>query len=207
MSNFITAESALHAQRWDVPMFEADTVPAPPPHSARHLDALEQQAFEEGHARGYRDGREQGRAAEMASLQAEAQRLAAICDHLAAPLKALDGEIERMLVLLAIDVGSRLALQALGEHPEAVAEIVREALQALGNQRVQTRIHLHPADARLLADTLQVPAEVSDWRLLPDAELQRGDCVVTTDLARVDARLDIRAASLAQTLLGERASA
>ncbi len=204
MSSYITANSAGSALRWDLPVFESERVPPPPPHSARHLDALEQQAYEDGHARGFLEGRAQGRAAESARLSEQTERLKAICDHLARPLHELDAGVERLLLALAVEVGTQLAIEALTVEPERVAGIVRQAVAALTPARPGLSIHLHPADLALLKDTLELPTEAGDWHLAADSALRRGDCLVVTDRACVDARLDTRAASLAQALLGER---
>ena len=65
------------------------------------------------------------------------------------------------------------------------------------------RVHLHPEDLRVVSEHLPETPEAESWTLVPDRQLQPGDCVVQTDSARVDARLDTRQAQLAQGLLGD----
>lgn len=208
MSNapsYWAAETVTEAVRWDLPSFAdpADS-PPPPPHTAEHLDQLERTAYEDGYARGYAEAQAQGYADGAAKVREQVQQLKTVFEHLARPLKDLDGEVERTMIALALEVGRRLAQTTLVQEPEAIAGIVREGLGALATPTRDARIHLHPADADLVRDTLSLPDDYAGWKLVADKELMRGDCRIVTDSAQVDARLDTRAASVAQALLGDR---
>lgn len=203
------AESLGTVERWDIPVIrdELDLPPPPPPHTADHLDELERTAYEDGYARGhsegYAAGDAQGYADGAARVREQTAHLKALLDHLAKPMRDLDGEVERTLIALALEVGRRLAQATLIQEPEAIAGVVREALGALGAPARDARIHLHPKDVELVGETLTLPADFSGWRLVPDRDLMRGDVRIVTDSAQVDARLDTREASVAQALLGE----
>lgn len=208
MSNspgYWSAETVGDATRWTLPTF-ADPADSPPPplHSADHLDQLERTAYEDGYARGYAEAQAQGYADGAAKVRDAVDRLKAVFEHLAQPLKGLDGEVERTMIALALEVGRRLAQTTLVQEPAAIAGIIREALGALATPARDARIHLHPADADLVRDTLTLPDDYHGWKLVADKELMRGDCRIVTDSAQVDARLDTRASSVAQALLGER---
>lgn len=208
MSNpqgYWSAETVGDATRWAMPTFAdpADS-PPPPPHSADHLDQLELTAYEDGYARGYAEAQAQGYADGAAKIREAVDRLKAVFEHLARPLKDLDGEVERTMIALALEVGRRLAQTTLVQEPAAIAGIIREAIGALAVPARDARIHLHPADADLVRDTLTLPEDYAGWKLVADKELMRGDCRIVTDSAQIDARLDTRAASVAQALLGER---
>ncbi len=202
-----SAESVGHVQRWDLPDFSPPPPPPEPvlpPHTAEHFDELERTAYEDGYARGHAEGRAQGYGDGAAKVREQAAALRAILDHAGAPLKALDADVERALVALALEVGRRLAQATLLQSPEAVAGVIRESLAALAQPARDARIHLHPADVDLVQETLTLPDDHAGWRLVPDRELMRGDCLIATDSARVDARLDTREAAVAQAVLGER---
>lgn len=208
MSNpqgYWSAETVGDATRWAMPTFAdpADS-PPPPPHSADHLDQLERTAFDDGYARGYAEAQAQGYADGAAKIREAVDRLKAVFEYLARPLKDLDGEVERTMIALALEVGRRLAQTTLVQEPAAIAGIIREAIGALAVPARDARIHLHPADADLVRDTLTLPEDYAGWKLVADKELMRGDCRIVTDSAQIDARLDTRAASVAQALLGER---
>ena len=201
-----SAESLGTVQRWDLPDFSPPVVVEPvlPPHTAEHFDELERTAYEDGYARGHADGNAQGYADGAARVREQAAALRTIFEHAAAPLKALDAEVERALVALALEVGRRLAQATLLQSPEAVAGLIQESLGALAQPARDARIHLHPADVELVRETLSLPDDYAGWRLVADRDLMRGDCLIATESARVDARLDTREAAVAQAVLGER---
>lgn len=204
---FWAAESLGRVQRWDLPDFSPPPPPPEPvlpPHTAEHFDELERTAYEDGYARGHAEGHAQGYGDGAARVREQAAALRALLDHAGAPLKALDAEVERALVALALEVGRRLAQATLLQSPEAVAGLIRESLGALAQPARDARIHLHPADVELVRETLELPDDYAGWRLVPDKDLMRGDCLIATDAARVDARLDTREAAIAQAVLGDR---
>jgi flagellar assembly protein FliH len=203
-SNYWTAESLGTAvQRWDLPDFSPPPVPAMPVHTAEHFDELERTAYEDGYARGHAEGSTQGYGDGAARVREQVAALKNVFDHCGKPLKALDAEVERALIALALEVGRRLAQATLVQSPEAIAGVIREALGALATPTRDARIHLHPADVELVQETLTLSDDYTGWRLVADRTLMRGDCLVITDSARVDARLDTREAAVAKAVLGE----
>lgn len=191
-SNLMPPDLAGSALRWDLPTLASGSHTV---HSARQIEQAEQQArqdgFERGHAEGY--------AAGLREVREQAQRLAQLLDHLAAPLRQVDEQVERELLALTVSVAQRLLGEELTLAPEKVAHTVREALAALSAPSRELRIHLHPQDAQLLRGQLQLDTEAA-WKLVPDATLARGDCRIDAENARVDARLDTRAMSLLRSL-------
>lgn len=201
MSSPFTADVAQQAMRWELPLFNSE--PQAPPPTAEEIDSIEKAAYEDGFARGHADGQARGYADGAQRVREQAERLHGLFDHLTKPLRELDGEVERMIVALAIDIGRRLAQDSLAQDPQRVTGIVREALAMLAEPAREARIHLHPDDVGLVDATLGEVSRVERWHLVADAELQRGDCRVVTDAQQVDARLDTREAAIAQALLGE----
>ncbi|MGQ0697954.1 MAG: FliH/SctL family protein [Panacagrimonas sp.] len=193
---------AAQAANWTLPNFDAllRQRNAPPP-SARHLEDLEAEASREGHARGYADGYSQGASA----ARAEAARLRQLLQHLAAPLAELDAQTEQALVALTLELARRLVQQELSADPAKMLGIVRDAVGHLSQPARGLRVRLHPEDARVVAEHLEADDAGERWSIVADRQLMPGDCLVESDSARVDARLDTRQAQLAQRLLGDAA--
>lgn len=189
------------AQRWQLPVFDGATAlgRASGLHTARQLDDIEASAHADGLARGH----EEGFAAGLAEARHTTEQLKSLLDHLSRPLAELDAEVERTLVALTIEMARRLAHLEMDLDPSRVAHVVREAVSALGNAPRDVRVYLHPQDAEATRRVLASSDEAAGWKLIPDAELNRGDCRILCDGASVDARLDTRQATLAQQLLGE----
>lgn len=190
------------AAPWLLPNFDAmvRSASAPPP-TAAHLEQIEAEACREGHARGYADGYAQGAAA----AREEITRLRQLLQHLEHPLAEVDARTEQALVALMLELARRLVQQELTADPGKLAAIVRDAVNHLAQPVRGLRVRLHPEDARVVAEHLPAQEPGEEWRVVPDASLMRGDCVVETESARVDARLDTRQAQLAQRLLGDAA--
>lgn len=204
LASILSGDSvAAQPAPWALPNFDAllRSRSAPPP-SAQHLENLEAEAAREGHARGYADGYAQGSAA----ARAEATRLKSLLDHLAAPVADLDAKTEHALVALMLELARRLVQQELATDPSKVLGVVRDAIAHLAQPARGLRIKLNPDDARVVAEHLEVEAREERWTIVADRQLMPGDCVVESDSARIDARLDTRQAQLAQRLLGDAAT-
>lgn len=189
------------AKPWRLPVFGqgAGGTKTARPHSAQHLDDLESSAHQDGFARGHAEGY----AAGLAQARQTGVRLEALLNHLARPLADLDSESERALVALTIEMARRLAHLEMDLDPTRVAQVVREAVSALGTVPREVRVYLHPEDLEAVRGVLAASEESASWKLIADRELNRGDARLVTDGAQVDARLDTRQAELAQQLLGE----
>lgn len=194
------------AQPWDLPDLgaeaeatrEATAAQEQKLHTAGELDELQREAyregFEQGHADGLRTGTEAGRD--------NARRIAALLEALADPLRHLDVAVERTLIGLSLTLVKRLVREAATD-PAVLEHLVREALQALAEPEAEVRVALNPEDRRILEAHFAEADEPGPWTLESDAELQRGDLRVLSDLAEVDARLDSRLRRLQAEMLGE----
>lgn len=187
------------AQRWTLPVFDLNAPlggNAAAPHSTQELDAIEAAAYEEGLKRGHTEGF----AAGLAQAASRIERVEQLLAHLARPLAEVNGEAERALVAMTIELARRLAHLEMDLDPTRVGAVVREGLSVLGAAASDIAVHLHPEDADVLRETLALPTGA---HLHPDPSLMRGDCVLRSPNASVDARLDTRQAELAQRLLGD----
>jgi flagellar biosynthesis/type III secretory pathway protein FliH len=92
--------------------------------------------------------------------------------------------------------------EELSARPEHVASVVERELSRVRGARHVT-LHAHPADLALLepVDDLCARLELSGvLTFSADASLERGGCVLESDLGEIDARLETRLA-LALSLL------
>ncbi len=175
------------------------------------LEAIEQEAFEQGFAA----GREQGlqsiqaeQAKRVAELDVKIAALDATLAVLAKPLSELDAAVEFELSQLALAIAKQLVRRELRLDPSQVIGIVRHTVGLLPVAARDVRVHLHPDDAAIVNERLAQPNGEREWVLIEDPLLARGGCRVTTNTAAIDARLEARLAAAAAALLGEeRASA
>jgi len=144
-------------------------------------DAAQKDGFDQGHA----DGHAQG--------QAEVRRLIAqiegILDNFSRPLVRLENEVVAALGELAVRIAGTLVGRAYEADPSLLAQLVAEAVDAVGGANREVEVRLHPDDIAALAPLLQLSP---NQRLSPDLSLSRGDLRVHAEAVRIDGTLEAR---------------
>ncbi|MEP7186505.1 MAG: FliH/SctL family protein [Rhodanobacter sp.] len=192
--------AAAEFRRWELPevgtMSTATASASPAQPTVRELEALEEQAREEGYAA----GQAEGLAAAKQQLDEQLVRLAALYEAAARPLESLDAQTEQELARLATLIASRVVGRELQLAPALIVQTVREAAAALPAATRELRVHLHPDDLVLLRE---LGAAEEHWQLLADPTLARGDCRMESERSRLDARVETRLAAVIDAVLGD----
>ena len=181
---------------------EAVIVPErPAPGSAPSVDAVREQAFEEGFAAGVAQAQSQ--------LDGPASALAAAADQ----LQALRTDAAASVEADAVDLALRIAEQAVGAaiavDPELVVEAVRGALRRLV-ERDRVLILVNPDDLELVRD--HVARLVGELGGIEHCEVQAerrvrpGGAIVRTSEGEVDATLETKLARAREVLEHELAN-
>jgi len=162
--------------------------------TAKQIERIQQQAYEEGFALGRREG-----------VTAAKSQLDAIVNALSAPLVDFDAAMTDELVSLVTAVARQLIRRELKTSPGEIVAVVREALAALPSGAREIRIHLHPDDAILVREALNVGDIERHWKIADDPAQFRGGCRVFNDASHIDASVETRIATvIAHMLCGER---
>ncbi len=163
------------------PVTETRAEPNPMLPSVEELQALEQAAREAGYAEG------------LASGQSEMRRMIAqmegILDGFTRPLARLDNEVADALGELAVRIAGNLLGRTYQADPTLLADLVREALDAVGTSSREIELRLHPDDLGVLAPHL---AGLSGVRLTDDSTLARGELRLHSESVRIDGTLAAR---------------
>lgn len=197
-------DGTLDYTRWVMPDVGDPAPPEPAPDEAeaqptvRDLEAIQQQARDEGRAAGLAEGR----AAAQKELAERVARLESVFAAAARPLTALDDETAGELAKLAMLVARRVVAAELTLAPALVAQAVREAAKTLPSATRDVRIYLHPDDLALVRG-LEIAER--DWQLVADPTLARGDCRLESERSRLDARVQTRLAAAIDAVLGDAA--
>jgi len=203
MNAVMNRDKLLPFERWlppevgDPVAVESTPEPALQP-TLRDLEDIEQQAREEGYAAGHAQGMAEAREV----LQERMQRLDALFESAARPLRSMDELVELELTRLAMTVARQVLAHELRTAPDLVVDAVRQAALALPSASGNLRVRLHPDDLALLRSLEMVE---SHWQLLPDNSLQRGDCLLESERSRLDARVETRLAAVVDAVLGAEA--
>ncbi len=204
MSAVLDRDNIISFQRWLPPEMGAppveEVVPAEPvvQPTVRELEALEQQARDEGYAAGHAEGL----AAARDVLNERIARLDRILEAAARPLRSMDELVELELARLAMTVARQVVAHELRTSPDLVVEAVRQAVLAMPAATAKLRVRLHPDDLALLR-SLHVAEP--DWVLVADGSLERGDCMLESERSRLDSRVDTRMAAVVDAVLGAEA--
>lgn len=189
--------SLAGAVRWNAPGLapareEKFVMPSPP--SVEELQALEQAAHDEGYARGHAEG--------LVAGQGEIRRVIAqmegILDGFTRPLARLDGEVAEALGELAVRIAGTLLGRTYIADPTLLADLVREALDAVGSSHHALELRLHPDDLGVLAPHL---AGLDGVRLTNDSTLARGELRLHSESVRIDGTIAARLQSCLDALV------
>ena len=156
----------------------------------------------EAHKEAFEQGLEEGRQAGRAEVKAQVDRLAGMFYDLAKPFEALDAEVERELLTLAMALARQIVRRELKADPTQIIGIIREAIAALPVATRDVRVHLHPEDATVVKQHLAPTENERAWAIIEDPVMARGGCQITTNTSRIDARLETRLGGILSELLG-----
>ncbi|GAB4288058.1 MAG: hypothetical protein Kow0083_00490 [Methylophaga sp.] len=210
-ADILSAEELAEAfERWEAPHMvsvsdvedERDKIL-----DVKAIEALQQQAQEEGYKAGYEEGHkagfEAGLEAGKKDIQQQLAYLQQILSNLEQPLAELDQQIEQDLVNLTITMTRQLLRRELRQQPEHVIGAMRAALQALPVSDRKLKIYVHPDDLTIIQKGLAMEGEDSSRQWIEDPLMTRGGVRLETSDTTVDATVEARLNSVISKLLGE----
>ncbi|MBI4996393.1 MAG: flagellar assembly protein FliH [Rhodocyclales bacterium] len=185
-------------ERWELANFDAETpVPAGqnPPGEAgavdqSELDRLRDEARQAGYKAGYADG--------QTAARTEANRLANAAAGLEQALADFDQHVADELLALATEVARQVVRGEITARPDIIVRVVQEALAQLPHQHAT--IFLHPDDASLVRSYAGDALAHAGHRVLEDARLNPGDCILESGSSQTDATLATRWRRVIETL-------
>ena len=161
------------------------------PQTVEDIEALQQQAYQEGLEQGRKDG--------LVEIQAEARKLAGMFNFFSKPLQTLDEEVEQQLTQLALEVARQVIKKECETGAETIQSVIHEALEFLPVSARNVRIRVNPKDHQLLQQG-DISAEQQDWNLIADGKVSRGGCLVESDSSHIDASLETRVQQIIERL-------
>ena len=150
------------------------------------------EAYERRREEGYRDGVEEGRL----------EHAEKVMETVLSSVEYIEG-IEATLVNV-VAVAVRKVIGEIDEN-ERIVRIVRNALVTVRNQQHVT-IRVAPVREGLASMLASVPGGASFLDVVPDARLERGACLLESELGVVDASLETQLKALENALRSKIAS-
>jgi flagellar assembly protein FliH len=175
----------------DTEIVEAVSLP-----TAEEIERIHQEAHKEGFEAGQREGYEAGLQNGQAEVARQAERFKMLADSFDAAIKSFEDElgngVSQEVLALSLDIAKYMLRQALHVKPELLIPVIRSAMESLPQNVQHPHVHLHPDDAILIKDLMQAELAHAGWRIVEDARIMRGGCMIETASAEIDATLPSR---------------
>lgn len=160
--------------------------------TAADLEAVHQQAHEEGYQAGFVEGAEAARQQRDAVLAEEVRRLQALMDPIVEAVRDLEQTMSDDLLALALEIARQMLRQSIRIKPELVLPIVHGAMESLPQNTPHPHLHLHPEDAALVRAGMQSEIALGGWKIIEDQRIARGGCRIETPVSETDATIEGR---------------
>lgn len=150
----------------------------------KRLLALEEEARKQGYEVGLKQAR--------ASVEQERKRLRQLSESFEAALDSLDFRLADQVLSLALDVSRQVVAGELAARPERILDVVKLALKQMAESTREARLLLNPEDALIVRPILNEMLDKSRLRIVEDARIVRGGCLIETLQGDLDATLQAR---------------
>lgn len=184
------------AQQDAAAQVETDLINEVPELPVPDLEALRQQAFEEGFEQGRQAGEKATRDALDAPLRRTAEdaarRLGLLLQNAQAELQHADEALANQLLQLACDLARQVVRRELEQPLEVLKAVIAEALAQTVDNHLRRTVKLNPMDLALLQNHLNEWTEGGQVSFVAHDKLNAGGCVVETSACTVDASIEKR---------------
>ncbi|WP_428422383.1 FliH/SctL family protein [Methylibium sp.] len=195
-ARFIPREEVRSFAAWTPGSFGATSqntaAAAAPPLTPEGVAAQLQAARQSGYQDGYRDGLTALEGFKQSYAQQVTGQAVAVAQAFRGQLQQLEQGLATQLAGVAIALARQVLRSELTTRPELVAAVAQEALAATLASAKQVAVHVHPDDHALLSLHAGEALAARGARLVPDAAMARGGCVVDSDVGIIDASVEAR---------------
>ena len=160
-------------------------------------EAPEQQALlhaarQAGYQEGYRDGLVALENFKRSVLQQNAAQFGALLQQFDEQLDTLEFDMAGTLTRVAASIAQQVVRDELQAHPERIARVAHEAVEAVLMSARHIVVQVNPQDHALVEQGAADAIAARGARLVSDAAIERGGCRVLSDVGTIDARIEAR---------------
>lgn len=159
---------------------------------ARAQAAAVQAARQSGYQDGYRDGLVALESFKQSFAQQTTAQIGALVASLGAELEGLQQAMADAIVVTATRLARQVVRSEIGAEPARVAQVAREAVDALLLTARHVTVRVHPDDHAFVVGGAAEVLAARGARAVADASISRGGCVVESDIGAIDASLETR---------------
>jgi flagellar assembly protein FliH len=196
-SRFIPREELGSFAAWapdtlSTPLDETASDAAEPAAASADSQAQQAAARQAGYQDGYRDGLVALDSFKQSFAVQIAGQFGPLLHSFEAQVCALEQQMAQAVAQAAVLLARRVVRGELLTRPEHVAEVAQQAVNAVLLSARHIRVLVHPDDHALVAAGAAEALQARGARLLPSADIERGGCLVDSDLGQIDARIAAR---------------
>jgi flagellar assembly protein FliH len=184
-----TPDNTTAFEQWEVVELAAS---AGAEDAGTELARLRQAARAEGYAEGLAAGRVEGEQA--------CGRMKQLAESFSSTLDNFDFRLADMVLELSLDVARQVVAGELAARPERILDVVNLALKQMAETSREARLLLNPEDAALVRPHLEQVLDRNRLRIVEDARIVRGGCLIETAQGDLDATLPARWRQVVQVL-------
>jgi len=196
------APAPVEAEPEDSGQVEEIAIEDVKPLTLDELEAIRQDAYNEGFAAGEKDGFHAGqikaRQEADAALAVKVGSLEKLMAQLLDPIAEQDQQMEVAMVRLVSHMVREVIQRELNTDSSQIRQVLREALKLLPMGAQNVRIQVNPQDF----DTIKALRERHEesWRILEDDSLLPGGCRIESEHSQIDASIETRMAQALKQL-------
>jgi flagellar assembly protein FliH len=161
--------------------------------SDRNLESGKAGHAEQRYAKGYRDGLAAGIKAEKERLDSHLNHLRELISQIEAARTEIFRSAEKEIIRLAMAIATKITRHEISVQKDVILRVVGEALKKSVDHD-NLKIRVNPADYHLLQNRTDQLSSFTDKPgkvvFVEDETIERGGCVIETNLGDVDARIE-----------------
>jgi flagellar assembly protein FliH len=155
---------------------------------AEQLRAARQAGYQDG----YRDGLVALDAFKQSFAAQTTTQIGTLLQSLGAELGGLQQDMARTLAITATHLARQIVRSELSLRPMLISQVAIEAIDTLLLSAEHITLRVHPDDHAFVAQGAADVLAARGARLLADAAMSRGGCLVESDIGVIDATLETR---------------
>jgi len=164
----------------------------PQPPTAEEIQAHLNAARQAGYHDGYRDGLVALEGFKQSFAQQMTAQIGQLLESFDRQLDGLEQQMADALARTATQLARQVVRTELTIHPELVAQVAQEAVNAVLMSARHIRVHVNPQDQPLIAEGAAEALQARGARLMASATIARGGCLIESDAGSIDARIESR---------------
>jgi flagellar assembly protein FliH len=166
--------------------------PATAAADADQVQAQTAAARQAGYHDGYRDGLVALDSFKQSFATQMSAQLGQLLHSFGAQIDALEQQMAHAVAQASVKLARRVVRGELQTRPEHVAEVAQQAVNAVLLSARHIRVMVHPDDHALVAAGAAEALQARGARLLSATDIERGGCLIESDLGQIDARIEAR---------------